>query len=83
MTTAVLKRTEFLTADEAFDQAEARSRDGYDIDVLVCRIEGKPIGYRIAAAAVFPPVGWEPVARLFGIGTPVGPELMKMIGGTA
>ena len=82
-TVTTVERQKFLTADAAFTLAEEFSKLGQDTDVLCCRIGPLIFGYRVQPAAPIPPVGWELVARMFGVGTEAGPALMKMIGGTA
>src|SRR4029077_16447102 len=61
---------EMLTLDEAFTLAEEQARAGQDAEIWCCRVDGRPIAYRVVAQG--PLTGWELVAHLFAHGRRAG-----------
>jgi hypothetical protein len=61
---------EMLTVDEAFTLAEEEARAGQDAEIWCCRMDGRPIAYRVVAQG--PLTGWELVAHLFAHGRRAG-----------
>jgi hypothetical protein len=77
---AVATPIEELDLDEAFVEAEARSRAGQDSEIW-CRRDraGRPMAYRVVVCDQREALGqaWEQIALFFAVGSDAGPKVLS------